>query len=438
MPTTVNKISSLPALGTSPNGGSFLAVSQLVGPDYVLYKVTVSELLGTTITSLNGLTASSQTFATPGTSGTTPNWVSSGSTHTLNIPLASAASVTAGLISKAQYDAAIAPFITPQLQNLVVASPDGSSGTLSVRALTNTDLPTILPGKGGTGTTTAFTTGSVVFAGASGTYTQDNANLFWDNTNNYLGVGINSSLSANVHIKGYGTGNTFNLIAQNSSGYSILKTTNDGYILIGDENNQGVAIYSGNGTNAAVNITPSVNKNLILMSSVCTLTNGKAFIFKSQAGFDDSGSSTTTAISFDNFVYTNLQTIDNGFTAFEMNYQIAQIGGTGIHRGLYINPTITSASTTHRPLEITSGDVWIGTTNGKLKIGTIASPQTQFITTGEFGFSGVAPSAAQTGWIITNPAIRRAINVSTITHADLAEVVGTLLQDLIDKGLILA
>ena len=93
MPTTVTKISSLPALGTSPNGGSFLAVSQLVGPDYVLYKVTVSELLGTTITSLNGLTASSQTFATPGTSGTAPNWVSSGSAHTLNIPLASAASV---------------------------------------------------------------------------------------------------------------------------------------------------------------------------------------------------------------------------------------------------------------------------------------------------------------------------------------------------------
>jgi hypothetical protein len=42
---------------------------------------------------------------------------------------------------------------------------------------------------GGTGTSTAFTTGSVVFAGASGTYTQDNANLFWDDTNNRLGIG---------------------------------------------------------------------------------------------------------------------------------------------------------------------------------------------------------------------------------------------------------
>ena len=42
---------------------------------------------------------------------------------------------------------------------------------------------------GGTGTTTAFTAGSVVFAGASGVYSQDNANLFWDNANDRLGIG---------------------------------------------------------------------------------------------------------------------------------------------------------------------------------------------------------------------------------------------------------
>ena len=43
---------------------------------------------------------------------------------------------------------------------------------------------------GGTGTATAFTQGSVVFAGASGVYAQDNANLFWDETNDRLGVGV--------------------------------------------------------------------------------------------------------------------------------------------------------------------------------------------------------------------------------------------------------
>jgi hypothetical protein len=56
------------------------------------------------LTSLNGLTGPVQTFATPGTTGTAPNWVSSGTAHTLHIPMANAATVTAGLISKSEFD----------------------------------------------------------------------------------------------------------------------------------------------------------------------------------------------------------------------------------------------------------------------------------------------------------------------------------------------
>lgn len=54
------------------------------------------------------------------------------------------------------------------------------------------DLGTIGVANGGTGTATAFTTGSVVFAGASGVYSQDNGELFWDDTNNRLGIGTAS------------------------------------------------------------------------------------------------------------------------------------------------------------------------------------------------------------------------------------------------------
>lgn len=49
---------------------------------------------------------------------------------------------------------------------------------------------------GGSGTSTAFTLGSVIFAGASGVYSQDNAGLFWDDTNNRFGIGTTTS-SAN-------------------------------------------------------------------------------------------------------------------------------------------------------------------------------------------------------------------------------------------------
>ena len=55
------------------------------------------------ITSLGGLTATTQTFAN-GFAGTAPAFVSTGSTHTLNIPLASTASVTAGLLSSTDWN----------------------------------------------------------------------------------------------------------------------------------------------------------------------------------------------------------------------------------------------------------------------------------------------------------------------------------------------
>lgn len=68
-------------------------------------------------------------------------------------------------------------------------SPITTSGTLTLGG-------TLAVANGGTGTTTAFTAGSIVFAGASGVYTQDNANLFWDNTNDRLGIGTTSPGSA--------------------------------------------------------------------------------------------------------------------------------------------------------------------------------------------------------------------------------------------------
>lgn len=58
---------------------------------------------GAGLNNFNGLTASTQTLAI-GTTGTAPAWSSAASTHTLNIPMASTTSVTAGLISKTEYN----------------------------------------------------------------------------------------------------------------------------------------------------------------------------------------------------------------------------------------------------------------------------------------------------------------------------------------------
>lgn len=58
------------------------------------------------ITDLNGSAQTTQSFATPAFGGTSPNWSTNAGTgvHTLNVPMASTAGVTAGLISKTQYD----------------------------------------------------------------------------------------------------------------------------------------------------------------------------------------------------------------------------------------------------------------------------------------------------------------------------------------------
>lgn len=89
---------------------------------------------------------------------------------------------------------------------------------------------------GGTGTGTAFTLGSAVFAGASGTYAQDNANFFWDATNHRLGIGTTlprtnlDVTNGTANVDG-NTSNALNLtaanVALNSSNTNLSVNTND-------------------------------------------------------------------------------------------------------------------------------------------------------------------------------------------------------------------
>jgi hypothetical protein len=98
--------------------------------------------------------------------------------------------------------------------NLSAGSPNAVTGQLPIA-------------NGGTGGS-AFTLGSVVFAGASA-LSQDNANLFWDNTNKRLGIG-NAAPATALHVTGTARlGNNVNVAANSislsSGALSVSATT---------------------------------------------------------------------------------------------------------------------------------------------------------------------------------------------------------------------
>lgn len=155
-------------LGSIPTGSTSDSVLTIING--VVRKVAISDLptaSGGGITSLNGLTGASQTFATPGTTGTAPNWVSSGSTHTLHIPMASASSVTAGLLSKTDYDIFSAKQTALSGTGLL-----SFIGTTPSYNTTSSSIAGIISDETGTGTimfntTPSFTTGFTIGGAAT-------------------------------------------------------------------------------------------------------------------------------------------------------------------------------------------------------------------------------------------------------------------------------
>ena len=179
-------------------------------------------------------------FATLPTFGTT-GVKFSGSTSGTTTVLSGATAGTSVLTLPVATDTLVGKTTTDTLTNKTLTSPTLTTpvlGTPSSGTLTScTGLPlttgvtgTLPVANGGTGTSTAFTTGSVVFAGASGTYTQDNANFFWDDTNNRLGIGT-SGPTAKFQVAGTGTstafrGNVNAIFGSNGSGYdSTIRLT---------------------------------------------------------------------------------------------------------------------------------------------------------------------------------------------------------------------
>lgn len=208
---------------------------------------------------------------------------------------------------------------------------------------------------GGTGTNANFTLGSVVFAGTSGTYLQDNANLFWDSVNHRLGIGTttpsgpidmvgsgpmiarvtSTGSSAQVHLSGLSGGQLLNLgsgdlfISNGNPSGNIIFSTNlaermrissIGNILIGGTNDSGYRldlVSSGSsGTARFYDQTPATGVTSIL--------------FRGGAG-----QSSTPILQFQDPTAANLSQIgaDGSFAALGGGLRTAVIGNGTVGLG---------------------------------------------------------------------------------------------------------
>jgi uncharacterized protein YqkB len=156
--------------GTGLTGGTITTSGTLAADTSFLF--TQSDTLGLNLTSRFAAKQNTLTLTTTGTSG-----ASTLTGATLNIPQYSGGG---GVTTFSAGTTGLTP-------NTATSGAVTLGGTLAVA-------------NGGTNAST-FTSGSVVFAGSSGTYTQDNSNLFFDNGNNRLGVATNTP-TQKLHVVG--------------------------------------------------------------------------------------------------------------------------------------------------------------------------------------------------------------------------------------------
>lgn len=146
--------------------------------------------------------------------------------------------------------------------------------------------------KGGTGTATQFTAGSIVFAGGSGVYAEDNANLFWDDSSNRLGIGtagptqklevagsifVNAA-TANLFLKDSNTGwQSASTLVVTPLNNNSIRTTNYTSGLVGWN-----ASAAGDAEFNNIDVRGSIRASIFTFNSI-NATAGTLGVFKSAA-----------------------------------------------------------------------------------------------------------------------------------------------------------
>jgi hypothetical protein len=329
----------------------------------------------TGLTALNGLTAQVQYLAV-GTSGTDFNISSVTDTHTFNLPTASA--TNRGALSSADWT-------TFNNKQDALTNPITGTGTANY-------LPKFT-GSTALGNSLVYDDGTFVGIGTtSPSYKLDvNGTGRFTGTTNQITAYYDASNYMQLQHNSISVANTALLFNVNSAERMRLLST--GNLLIGTTTDSGYKL-DVNGT-ARINSTLSLTNssfagtfNFYLSAANTMLASSANIGTWLQVGggnnvyiVGQTFNSTARGNNFGNTVggeaisATTIIAQSSGTTAttgLSLRYTINNTGSySGISRGIYYNPTLTSLTgTTHRAIETTTGDVLFGTTSGVVAIGT--------------------------------------------------------------------
>ena len=286
----------------------------------------------------------------------------------------------------------------------------------------------------------ALTSGSVLFSNGT-TIAQDNSNLFWDDTNNRLGIGTNNpsayyakklvvaapdedgitilansvssssyvafadGVTGNEAFRGYlsykhlsdqlafGSAGSLRMTIASTGNILVNTTTDAGFKLDvnGTARVQGQLTITTGGASITGNV--SIASSAIISASRYQCTTGlfafgNAFLYGAGNQVSPAVASGSRSIFLSDASWLQSSgTAD--FSSFSVTTTINQTGtATGITRGLYINPTLTAAAD-FRAIEVTSGITILGaatTAKASLRIPSGTAPTTP--TNGDIWFDG--------------------------------------------------
>jgi hypothetical protein len=195
--------------------------------------------------------------------------------------------------------------------------------------------------------------GAIQFSNGSA-FASDATNFFWDDTNNRLGVGINSP-SATGHFKGNGsTSATTSLLVQNSAGATALQVQDNLTTTLG-----GSLILPNFQTIQSLSNSIYFETTRTIFSASFNMIAGQyAYNFS-----DGGGATTSTSGTSGRFALTSRFAPTSGTAVYNtalINPTVNQTGGAnGITRGLFIDPTLTAAAD-FRAIQTTAGKIIFG------------------------------------------------------------------------------